>query len=146
MPSPAKWDLHGIPDHPHAATYSTWFPRFGDYQNKGVGNFHLPQFDSIISKTYQGFLIAGVREGHDVNCQSLTSVRPLNTSVVSLPPLTLITVEYPSSSARFRMKQYVWPPQRKPNGKDDDEVSLRRVQSPICEAKGLDFRISSFVC
>ncbi len=72
--------------------HSTWFPRFGDYQNKGVGNFHLPQFDSIISKTYQGFFIAGVREGHDVNCQSLTSVRPLNTSVVSLPPLTQIRI------------------------------------------------------
>lgn len=47
-------------DHPHAATYSTWFSRIEDYQNKGVGLLvknPMSQCDSTIS-TKELFILA----------------------------------------------------------------------------------------
>ena len=72
------------------------------------------------------------------NCYECIAVEHVGGQLTPLIPSS------PSSSARVKLKQAVWRPQRKRNGKDDDDVSLRRVQSPIlCGKMVLDCRISS---
>lgn len=98
----------------------------------------MSQYDSIIST--KEFFISAFGKGYDL-------------TVTSLQPLTILTIvvggqltrQSPSSSCTGEIRQAVWWPQGKGNGKDNDEVSLLRLvpeSKPDCHIKrGKTFRL-----